>query len=81
MNYSHVTHHNADLERDAKALAEILTRVNPKQWCTDLDAVEMLCDYFPDARTIIPFGAIDELVTATNKEIEAIREHKSEADK
>lgn len=79
MNYTHVTHPDADLDRDAKALAKIVVRMNPTHWCTDLDAVEVLCDYFPDAHTIIPFDAIDELVAATNSEIKVIRKRAKEA--
>lgn len=73
MNYQHVHHPTADLSRDAQALAKSVYALNADHFCTDLDAVEVLCDYFPDRHTIIPFAAIDELVAATNREVEALR--------
>lgn len=44
MNYQHVTHPAADLARDAKALAKSVYALNADHFCTDLDAVEVLCD-------------------------------------
>ena len=73
MNYQHVTHPAADLARDAKALAKSVYALNADHFCTDLDAVEVPCEYFPDRHTIIPFAAIDGLVSATNREVEALR--------
>lgn len=57
MNYQHVTHPAADLARDAKALAKSVYALNADHFCTDLDAVEVLCEYFPDRHMIIPFAA------------------------